>query len=218
MAGDDRILQNSSDFGADSSSLLLRLRASDQAAWDRFVALYGPLVYLWCRNAGLQPADAADVGQEVFRAVARKINDFRRDRAGGSFRGWVHVITRNKILDFLRVQSKQATAAGGTDALADLLAVPAESDSGTDGTVIIPENVSAADDRAERHILFRRAVDLIRSSFEESTCLAFWRVAVEGHSPKDVAADLNLSPNAVYLAKSKVLRRLRDEFGDVVDL
>src|SRR5437867_2680850 len=72
-----------------SLSLLARVRAHDQAAWERLVGLYGPLVYGWCLRAGLRKEDAADIGQEVFAAVARKIQSFRHDRQGDSFRGWL---------------------------------------------------------------------------------------------------------------------------------
>jgi RNA polymerase sigma-70 factor (ECF subfamily) len=158
------------------------------------------------------------VGQEVFRAVARKINAFRRDQPSDSFRGWLRTITRRKILDFFRRRSKEAVAAGGTDALNDMNSIPAASDSPTNDDVNESDSISSAVDRQERSILIRRAVELIHSSFEDRTCRAFWNVAVEGHSPKDVAADLRMSLNAVYMAKSKVLRRLRDEFGEIVEL
>lgn len=207
----------SADFGDVSSSLLLGLREFDQRAWERLVALYGPLVYLWCRDAGLQAEDAADVGQEVFRAISRKIGEFRRDRPGDSFRGWSRMIARNKILDFLRRRSKQVNAAGGSDALNNLLAAPDSIESATDGSVFLSGKVSPSSERRERRLLFRRALELVRASFEERTWLAFWHVTVDERSPKDVAMALNMSPGAVYTAKSKILRRLREEFGEVVD-
>ena len=181
------------------------------------MALYGPLVYLWARNAGLQADDAANVGQEVFRAVARKINDFRREGPGDSFRGWLRKITRRKVLDLFRRRSKEVVGAGGTDALDELHAIPAASGSAASGAGAV-DGGSAANDRTERGMLLHRAVELVRSSFEERTRQAFWNVVVEGHSPRDVAANLKMSLNAVYMAKSKMLRRLRDEFGEIVEL
>jgi RNA polymerase sigma-70 factor, ECF subfamily len=214
----DRLSSNdSSNLGECSSSLLVRLRAFDQNAWDRFVSLYGPLVYVWCRNAGLQAADAADVGQEVFRAVAQKINDFRRSGPNDSFHGWVRKIVRNKIVDHFRRRSKQAHAAGGTDALNDLLAIPAASDPLIDGDVSNTDAARSANDHIELRMLVHQAVELIRSSFEERTCRAFWKIAVDGRLPKDVAAELKMSLSAVYMAKSRVLRRLREEFGEIID-
>jgi RNA polymerase sigma-70 factor (ECF subfamily) len=185
-----------------SSSLLDRVRGADQAAWERLVHLYSPLVYDWCRRAGLQAADAADVGQTVFLAVARKVRDFRRDRAGDSFRRWVRAITRTKILDHRRARAGREAEAGDA-----LLGLPAAAD-GSD----------PAADREEEGLLFRRAVDLVRGEFEPRTWQAFWQVVVDGRAPADVAGDLATSANAVYLAKARVLRRLCEEFADLVDL
>ncbi|MBM4094383.1 MAG: sigma-70 family RNA polymerase sigma factor [Planctomycetes bacterium] len=71
-----------------SVSLLMRTAAQEPAAWEQFTEIYGPLVYGWCRRAGLQPVDAADVSQETFATVAVKLSDFRREHSGDSFRGW----------------------------------------------------------------------------------------------------------------------------------
>jgi RNA polymerase sigma-70 factor (ECF subfamily) len=189
-----------------SSSLLDRARAHDQAAWDRLVKLYGPLVYRWCRAAGLQAADAADVGQEVFRAVARGVAGFRRGRDDGTFRGWLRTITRTKLADFFRCQPPGGAGAGGPDGprLLQQLPVP-EGDE--------PSREAVAD---ETRLLFRRAVELIRGEFAEGTWRAFWQVVAEDRRPAEVAADLGVSVNTVYLAKSRVLRRLREEFADLL--
>lgn len=186
-----------------STSLLQRVQAYDQAAWQRMVSLYSPLVFRWCCQAGLQSADAADVGQEVFRAVARKVRDFRRDRPGDSFRGWLRSITRNKLRDFARRRLSEVPVVGG-DALGQVEEWPEEDD-------------DPGDDPADTRLLFRRAVELIRAEFEERTWRAFWQVTVEDHRPEDVAHELYISVNAVYLAKSRILRRLREEFADLID-
>lgn len=178
----------------------------DQQAWERLVRLYGPLVYGWCRQAGLQAADAADIGQEVFLAVARKITAFHRDRKGDTFRGWLRVITRNKIQDSLRARQ----GVGMTGALKEApTAAPASEDEGD-------HHGRNADD-VERKVLCARAVELIRPEFEAGTWQAFWRVVIEDHSPGEVAKELAMSVNAVYLAKSRVLRRLRQEFADIIE-
>jgi RNA polymerase sigma-70 factor (ECF subfamily) len=96
-----------------SPSLLLRVQDNDQGAWTRLVNLYAPLVYHWCGKAQLNADDMADVFQETFRAVARNIREFRRDRAGDSFRGWLRTITQNKIRDHFRRQEHEPRAAGG---------------------------------------------------------------------------------------------------------
>src|SRR5262245_59702180 len=104
-----------------ASSLLVRLRGQDADAWRRLTTLYGPVVYDWCRAAGLQAEDAADVGQEVFQAVARGLADFRRQRPGDSFRGWLWTIAHNKMRDFWRRQAARPQAAGGSSAQQRLL-------------------------------------------------------------------------------------------------
>jgi RNA polymerase sigma-70 factor (ECF subfamily) len=189
-----------------SSTLLARVRNRDQAAWDRLVRLYSPLVYRWCRRAGLQEADAADVGQEVFRAVARGVGEFRHDREGDSLRAWLRVITRNKVCDFTRRQADQCNAVGGSDAQHRLEGVAADE-----------ATTAAGSEEDDRLLIYRRAVELLLSECEERTRQAFWRVVVERQAPADVAADLGLSLNALYLLKSRLLRRLREEFAGCID-
>lgn len=183
-------------------SLLERLRTRDSGAWERLARLYGQTVYGWCRRAGVSETDAADVCQDVFTAVARTIADFRRERPGDSFRGWLWTITRNKVRDHWRRLADRAQAAGGTTAQEVMRQVPEEA---TDS------EVDADGD------LYRRALELIRTEFEERTWRAFLMVTMEARLPADVAAELGMTPGAVYIAKSRVLKRLREEFGDVLD-
>jgi RNA polymerase sigma-70 factor (ECF subfamily) len=149
----------------------------------------------------LQARDAEDVLQEVFLTVARRAADFHCDREGDSFRGWLWTITRHKLGDWLRRQKhRERTAAGSEGNLIFLeAAVEMESES-TD-----PAEVSA---------LFQRALDIIRVEFEERSWRAFWRVTVESQDPADVATDLKMTRNAVYVAKSRILRRLREVLGE----
>jgi RNA polymerase sigma-70 factor (ECF subfamily) len=184
-----------------SPSLLQGVKAQDPEAWRLLAELYGPLVFSWCRARGLQPADAEDVLQEVFLTVAARVGDFRREREGDTFRGWLSVITRNKIGDWIRRQRDQETAVGGTDAhrLMQEEPVPEPAD--------WPEPGEAGD-------LYQRAMELIRTEFADVTWQAFLGVVVEGRAPADVAADLGISRNAVYLARSRVLRRLREVLGE----
>ncbi len=190
-----------------SSSLLDRLRDRAPDAWARLVHLYYPVVRRWGERAGLQPADAADVAQEVFRALAGNVGRF--DRAGGrnSFRGWVWGITRRQLLAHRRRQAAPVVGAGGTDAQERFAAVPDDT----------PPDASAADEAADRHDLLRRALAQLRAGVEDRTWEAFWRTAVDGHPPAAVAAELGLSVNAVYVAKARLLRRLRTEYGDLLD-
>ena len=189
-----------------SSSLLTRLQRRDGDAFQRLVNLYGSVVYSWCRWRGLQPADAADLGQEVFPAVAQRIADFRRDRPGDSFRAWLWGITRHKLLDHWRGRQRRPVAMGGSDAQVQLAQV-AEDD------VSASEETAAGDTRT----LLHRALEQVRLDFEDRTWQAFWRVTVEGQAAADVARDLGMSRNAVYIARSRILQRLHQEFGDLID-
>jgi len=196
----DGIVEQSGEGGSTSLSLLARVCADDQAAWARFVDLYSPLVFGWCLRSGLSGEDAADIGQEVFLAVARHIQTFRRDRLGDSFHGWLFTITRNKIRDWANARVEKGEGGSGPDLLDQL---PAELDES-----------SVWDDR--RHLL-HRATEQIRGGFETKTWEAFWRTTVEGKPTDVVAEELGMTRAAVYIAKGRVRRRLGDEFRDLVE-
>ncbi|HEX4607961.1 MAG TPA: sigma-70 family RNA polymerase sigma factor [Urbifossiella sp.] len=201
---DDRVSVNG-DGASTSSSLLAGVKARASGAWGRFATLYRPLVLHWCRQAGLQVADAEDVAQEVLTAAAGAIDGFRHEQPGDTLRGWLRVIARNKILDHARRAARQAAAVGGSGAQRELLAVPAP-----------PAESDESADAAEEAIVLRQAFDLVLAGFKDHTRQAFWRVVVDGQRPEDVAAELDIQVHSVYLAKSRVLRRLQDEFGDLV--
>lgn len=188
--------------GSTTSSLLQLVQAHDAKGWQRLVSLYGPLVYSWSRQTGLQAEDAADVVQDVFRSVAQHIGTFHRN--SGGFRAWLRTITRNKVTDHWRRRGGQAHAAGGSEAQRLLLEVPADE--------------STSDYRpSEIGAVFHQAMRLIRSEFEEKSWKSFWAVTVEGRPAATVAAELGMSLNALYIAKSRILQRLRQEFGDLIE-
>jgi RNA polymerase sigma-70 factor (ECF subfamily) len=185
--------------------LLARVQADEPRAWERLVTLYAPLVLHWCRCADLQDQDAADVFQEVFQAVVVHVGGFRKEQEGDTFRGWLRRITQNKVCDHFRRLGREAQGVGGSSARERLARHPAPP----------AGDEPAPDDEAERG-LFARALDLIRGEFAERTWAAFWQTAVEGRAPRDVAADLSMSPGAVRVAKCRVLHRLREELGDLM--
>lgn len=192
-----------------SSTLLVRLRQHDPDAWRRMTDLFGPLVYQWCRQAGLEPADAADVVQEVFRSVAIGLPGFRRDRPGDSYRAWIAVIARNRIRDHFRRACDRPQGGGGTAFQQRMQSLPdPDDDASLDGS-----SIASSESRG----VVQRALRLVRAEFEENTWQAFWRTAVEQQAPADVAVDLGVTANAVYKAKSRVLRRLRDELSGLFD-
>src|SRR5262245_20284723 len=190
-----------------SLTLLERLRANEGDAWQVMVRLYTPLVYHWCARGGVRGADADDVLQEVFRAAAGNLGNFHRDRPGDSFRGWLRGVTRNQVLMHFRRAGRQPQAHGGTAAFLKLQDV-------ADDTATEPAD---ADPAVELDGLRRRALELVRGEFEGRTWQAFWRTAIEGRSPVDVAADLGVTAAAVRMAKSRILRRLKEEFGELID-
>jgi RNA polymerase sigma-70 factor (ECF subfamily) len=188
-----------------SQTLLERLRGNEHDAWEAMVKLYTPLVYHWCRRGGVTGADAEDILQEVFQAAATSLGNFRRERPGDSFRGWLRGITKNMILMHFRRRGRQPVAAGGTDAFRKLNEL-------ADGT----PDTDDEDPGAELDALHRRALELVKSEFEQRTWQMFWLTAIEGRSPVDIGAAMGVSPTAVRMAKSRVLHRLKEEFGDLV--
>jgi len=188
-----------------SSSLIERVKARDGDAWQRLCRLYGPMVYRWARQAGLQDPDAADVGQEVFRTVAARIATFEHDRPGDTFRGWLWTITRNKLGDHFRRRASRPEAAGGTDAYERMEQLPDALDD------FESQTTTGFDAQAS---LLHRTLEAIRDEFEPSTWQAFRRVTVESQSTAGVGDDLGMTPQAVRQAKYRVLRRLRTEMGE----
>ena len=186
-----------------SLSLLNRARRNDVDAWGRLTALYSPIVYIWCRRAGLQDTDAADAVQEVFRLVFQGLAQFRgAERSGGSFRGWLWTISRNQIRLNFRNRGNRPQAIGGTDAQIRF----AEQADG------LRENDDDDPDAAStRRRIVHRALDLVRGDFNPVTWQAFSRVTLQEHPIQEVARELGLSENAVRQAKFRVLRRLREE-------
>lgn len=179
--------------------LIERARNREPLAWERLVQLYGTLVYSWCRQSGVSPTDAADIFQEVFRAVHVHITEFRRDEPGHAFRGWLWTITRNKIRDHLRRTSGRPQAVGGSEAMLQLLGY-------ADAT-----SSDAADVASGTSLLC--GMEIVQAEFEDRTWQAFWRTTVDGIPTARVADELDMSVNAVRLAKSRVIRRLREQLG-----
>jgi RNA polymerase sigma-70 factor (ECF subfamily) len=190
--------------GQTSPTLLQRVRALEPAAWERLAELYGPLIYSWCRRYGLQAPDAADVFQEVFSAVAAAIDRFEHGASGSTFRGWLWTITRNKICDFYRRRQNEVGGVGGTAAQIQLMEIPDE----------LMDSNGDVSSHSAMSSLMHRGLEMVRAQFEPRTWEAFWRVAVEGQTTADVAADMGITANGVRQAKSRVLRRLRAELGD----
>jgi RNA polymerase sigma-70 factor, ECF subfamily len=180
-----------------STTLLDRLRGPDaRAAWDHFARLYAPLLLTWAKAWGLHDADAADLAQEVLVKVMAQFPRYAR-RPGESFRGWLFQLAKNACADFRAARATRPLP--GAKGLSD---VPA------------PEP-SADDYRAH---LARAALAVVRADFAEATWAAFTGLVLEGKPVAEVAAALNLTPNAVFLARHRVLTRLRAELAQLAEL
>ncbi len=183
------------------ASLLARLSdPDDRAAWRQFVELYGGLVYSFARRNGLQDADAADVTQEVFLAVARAAGRFHYDPRRGTFRGWLYAVARKQIARALDGRRSQPVGSGDSDLHRRLDDAPGREPA-----------FDAVWEQEYQQQLFRVAADRVRDEFAATTWQAFWLTAVDGHGGAAAAAKLGLSVGAVYVARSRVLARLTEE-------
>ncbi len=182
-------------------SLLVRLRdPSDGPAWAEFLEIYEPLVYRLAYRKGLQEADAADLAQEVFRAVAVAINRWDPAQSWGSFRGWLSTIARNLIVNLLIARKREVRGTGDTNFQTLLEQHPARD-----------SEESRLYEAELRNRLFAWASDRVRDEFRPATWRAFWETGVEGREPKAVAEELGVTVGAVYIARSRVMARLKRE-------
>jgi RNA polymerase sigma-70 factor (ECF subfamily) len=180
-----------------SVSLLERLRQPTAAAtWERFVRLYTPLLFYWARRLGLQEHDAADLVQDVLVVLVQKLPEFRY-QPGRSFRGWLRTVLTNKWHD------RHGRAA----------AAPLDSEAQPQA----PPDADALEEREYRLHILGRALRLMSADFEEATWRACWETVVCGRPAAEVAAELGITVNAVYLAKSRVLGRLRQDLDGLLD-
>jgi RNA polymerase sigma-70 factor (ECF subfamily) len=180
-------------------TLLDKLRSpGDQQAWKQFVQLYTPLLFSWVRRLGLNEADAADLVQDVLVILVQKLPEFRYDPQR-SFRAWLHTILRNRWRNW---HASRATAAARN-------ASPVEP-AGID-------NVAVYAEEEYRQHLVARALELMQAEFQPATWKACWELVVRERSGAEVAAELGMSVNAVYLARSRVLRRLRRQLEGLLD-
>jgi RNA polymerase sigma factor (sigma-70 family) len=188
-------------MAATSLSLLDRLRQQpDAEAWRRLVELYTPLIRGWLRRHQIAPQDAEDLTQDVLAVLVRDLPGFQHNGRPGAFRAWLRTSTVHRARNFWRQRRAHPPASGGSDFLEALEQL---------------EDPNSAlsrlwDQEHDQHVA-RRLLELLAPQFEPCTWRAFRRVVVDGVKAADVAAELRVSVNAVLLAKSRVLRRLRQE-------
>lgn len=190
-----------------SASLLDALRLEPEAAaWQRLVGLYTPLIRSWLCRQGVREQDVDDLVQEVLAVLVRKLPDFKKQPRTGAFRRWLRSITVNCLRDFWRAQRFQPRPTGGSD-FGQVLDELEDPESG----------LSQIWDREHDDHVTRRLLEMIKPRFEATSWQAFQRVALEGVAAEQVARELGISVNAVFIAKSRVLRMLRQEGRGLID-
>lgn len=199
-------MNTGSSSHATRSSLLLRASQQDAQALRELVDLYGPLVTYWCRRCQIDSHAAADCVQDVFASVAVSIETFQPQRTAGSFRAWLWTITRNKLRDHFRRIARVPNAAGGSTAFGLMQQVK--------DPFPIPDDEPTGEIQLQE--LTSRAIDQVRSEFEPRTWQACWRSVVDGIATDEVARELQLSAAAVRQSRSRILRRLRHQLGDLL--
>ena len=182
-----------------SLSLLDRLRQSpEDADWSRLIEAYSPLLRAWLMRAEVQAADADDLVQEVLLVVHRELPKFEHNQRRGAFRNWLRQIVVHRLRNFWR--SRGRLIAAGNDSQLEEQLKQLEDDG---------SQLSQRWDREHNLAVARKLLELIESRFTESTRLVFRRLVVDGADADSVAAETGLSLNAIFTAKSRVLRELR---------
>jgi RNA polymerase sigma-70 factor (ECF subfamily) len=184
-----------------NDSLIARVKdPADEAAWVEFLAIYQPVVQRMARNRGLQAADADDLAQTVFLLLSSAINDWTPKPEGPPFRAWLFTITRNAIINALKSRQRHQ-AEGGTTVLELLDQVPDQAS-------------SAEFYRESQREVFRWVCAEVRPEFSPATWNIFWRTAVEETPAEQVAAEMNRKVGAIYVAKWRVLKRIKERVAD----
>ena len=188
------------------SSLLIRVKdACNQQAWQEFVEIYAPLIYRFARARGLQDADASDLTQQVLAGLPVGLQRFNYDPDRGAFRSWLFKVTQNELRKSLRQHECQPPGTGETHHQVMLEQLPSQ------------EEAEDEWNREHRRRLFEWATPYVRKHCRESTWKAFWEIAVKHRPASEVAQDLGLSVGAVYVAKNRILMKLRARIDEIED-
>jgi RNA polymerase sigma-70 factor (ECF subfamily) len=182
------------------ASLIIRLpNPADVVAWDELMAVYGPIVYRLALRRGLQAADADDLVQEVFGAIAKSVAKWLEREDRGKFRAWLLRIARNTTVNFLTRPAHRSLGVGGDDAARALAELP------------IPQSRLSSDfDLEYRREVFQWAAEQVRNSVAESTWQAFCLTHIDAVSVTNAAKQLGISVGTVYVARSRVMSRLQE--------
>jgi RNA polymerase sigma-70 factor, ECF subfamily len=187
-------------------SLLFRARTGEEEAWKDLTELYRPLIIGWLNRQGVPSVDLEDLSQDILLSVVQHLPGFEHSGHRGAFRSWLRTIVCNRTTDYWRAAGARTPASGGSGATAALQQI-ADPDSDLN---------RQWDEEHDRYVL-GCLLDLVEQEFEPTTARAFRRLALDGASGAEVAGELGLSVAAVYMAKSRVLQRIRQEAEGLID-
>jgi RNA polymerase sigma-70 factor (ECF subfamily) len=187
-------------------SLLLRAQTGETDAWEHLICLYRPLILAWLNRQGVRGSELDDLGQEVLLSVVKHLPGFQHSGQRGAFRSWLRTIVCSRVADYWRAIDASTPAQGGSGAAAALQQM-ADPES---------ELNRQWDEDHDRFVL-RCLLDLVEEEFEPITLKAFRRLALDGVSGAEAADELGMSVAAVYVAKSRVLARIRQEAEGLID-
>jgi RNA polymerase sigma-70 factor (ECF subfamily) len=187
-------------------SLLIRAQTGEENAWKDLAALYRPLIIGWLNRQGVPASDLEDLSQEVLLSVVKNLPGFEHSGHRGAFRSWLRTIVCSRTADYWRALDAGTQASGGSNATAALQEL---ADPGSDLN-------RQWDEEHDRYVI-NCLLDLVDQEFEPITLKAFRRLALDGASGAEAAQELGLSVAAVYVAKSRVLARIRQEAEGLID-
>jgi RNA polymerase sigma-70 factor (ECF subfamily) len=187
-------------------SLLLRAQSGAENAWKDLTELYRPLIIAWLNRQGVPAGDLDDLSQDVLLSVVKHLPTFEHSGQRGAFRCWLRAIVCSRTTDYWRAKDAGTQAQGGSGATAALQQI-ADPDSDLN---------RQWDEEHDRYVI-NCLLDLVEEEFEPITLQAFRRLALDGVSGVEAAQALGLSVAAVYVAKSRVLQRIRQEAEGLID-
>ena len=187
-------------------SLLLRAQTGEENAWKDLTDLYRPLIVGWVKRQGVATRDIDDLSQDILLSVVKYLPTFEHSGRPGAFRSWLRTIVGSRTIDYWRAIEAGTQASGASDATAALRQIE---DPRSDLN-------RRWDEEHDRYVI-DCLLDLVEEEFEPATVRAFRRLALDGASGAEVAAELGLSGAAVYMAKSRVLQRIRQEAEGLID-
>lgn len=189
------------EVGSTCLSLIDQAQTGCNDAWKQIVAIYARLLLYWCRQEGVAKSDLHEVTQEAFLSIHKSLG--RYDKSKGSFRGWARRIAKRRAADYFRGQRKDVcTAAGGSTACQIV------------HNLQNPDPISVS---KEKRLLYQQALELIQCEFQEKHQTAFKLMVLEGWKANEVAANLGMTENAVYMARHHILKRLKSAFAGALD-